>query len=260
MTIHDLAFETWPGDFAPATRAKFRLVTRLAARSAERVICPSQFTAADVCRRYGVDPGKVRVIAEAPALARGGRGAAEARRWRRGRRWQRRRRGWRRTGGPYVLAVGDLRRKKNLAALVRAFVALRRAGWDPAPAGAGGSRRRRRGPRLRELAGGAPVDLPGYVDDARLDALLSGAELVVHPSLYEGFGLVLLEAMVRGVPVLAARATALPETGGDGAEYFDPDGPAGSRAPARRAAGRPGPAGRAWRPAGWRERGSSAGS
>jgi glycosyltransferase involved in cell wall biosynthesis len=69
------------------------------------------------------------------------------------------------------------------------------------------------------------VDLPGYVDDARLDALLSGAEVVVHPSLYEGFGLVLLEAMVRGVPVLAARATALPETGGDGAEYFDPEDP-----------------------------------
>jgi glycosyltransferase involved in cell wall biosynthesis len=215
VTIHDLAFETWPQDFAPATRAKFRLVTRLAARSAERVICPSRFTAADVCRRYGVDPGKVRVIAEAPALARadlpgGGSGAAGV------------------AGGtevgPYVLAVGDLRRKKNLAALVRAFVALRRELGIPhrlvlAGVDAG------QGPRLLALAGGAPVDLPGYVDDARLDSLLSGAEMVVHPSLYEGFGLVLLEAMVRGVPVLAARATALPETGGDGAEYFDPDDP-----------------------------------
>ncbi len=207
VTIHDLAFEVWPRDFAPATRAKFRVVTRLAARSAERIICPSRFTAEDVCRRYGVDPGKVRVIAEAPALARSPRGGAGA------------------TGGdPYVLAVGDLRRKKNLAALVRAFVALRRTGGIPhrlvlAGVDAG------EGPKLRELAAGEPVELPGYVDDARLDALLSGAEAVVHPSLYEGFGLVLLEAMARGVPVLAARATALPETGGDGAEYFDPEDP-----------------------------------
>ena len=81
------------------------------------------------------------------------------------------------------------------------------------------------GPRLAALAGDAPLTLTGYVADARLDALLSGAALVVHPSLYEGFGLVVLEAMARGTPVLAARATALPETGGDAAAYFDPSDP-----------------------------------
>jgi glycosyltransferase involved in cell wall biosynthesis len=209
VTIHDLAFETWPADFAPATRAKYRVLARAAARSAQRVICPSQFTADDVCRRYGVDAGKVRVIGEAPALAMAG-GADGA------------------VGGvssPYVLAVGDLRAKKNLAALVRAFIATRRASGIPqrlvlAGVDAG------EGPRLAALAGDAPVTLTGYVPDARLDALLSGADLVVHPSLYEGFGLVVLEAMARGTPVLAARATALPETGGDAAAYFDPGNPA----------------------------------
>ena len=55
-----------------------------------------------------------------------------------------------------------------------------------------------------------------------MDALMRGADALVHPSLYEGFGLVLVEAMARGVPVLAARATALPETGGDACDYFDP--------------------------------------
>ncbi len=216
VTIHDLAFEAWPEDFAPATRIKFRLMTRLAARSAQRIICPSHFTAHDVCRRYGIDPAKLRVIAQAPALrrrpepdrgvdvppapARPSPHAGEDR---------------------YLLAIGDLRRKKNLGALVAAFTALRqRAGIPHRLVLAGVDTGE--GPRLRRLAGGEPVQLTGYLDDARLDALLAGAELLVHPSLYEGFGLVLLEAMSRGTPVLAARATALPETGGDAAEYFDP--------------------------------------
>lgn len=209
VTINDLAFETWPGDFTPRTRAKFRLIARRAARSAQRVICPSQFTAADVCRRYGVDPGNVRVIADAPSLARGRPAAVGARTPK---------------ASPYLLAVGDLRRKKNLRALVQAFARVRAAdglahrlvlaGVDCGE-----------GPALLELARGAPVELTGYVTDVWLDELIAGAELLVHPSLYEGFGLVVLEAMARGTPVLAARATALPETGGDAAAYFDPSDP-----------------------------------
>jgi glycosyltransferase involved in cell wall biosynthesis len=215
VTIHDLAFESWPSDFATVTRAKFRALTRLAARSAQRVICPSRFTAEDVERRYGVDPAKLRVIAEAPALAaspgagagpRAGAGAGPG------------------VGGPYLLAVGDLRAKKNLAALVRAFAELVRGHGIPhrlVLAGVDSGE----GPRLTELAAGAPVQLTGYLTDVALDQLIRGAELLVHPSLYEGFGLVVLEAMARGTPVLAANATALPETGGAAAAYFDPADP-----------------------------------
>jgi glycosyltransferase involved in cell wall biosynthesis len=207
VTIHDLAFEEWPGDFPRTTAAKFRMITRLAARSAERIICPSRFTADDVCRRYGVDVAKVRVIPEAAALGPVGVSAETSA-----------------ANGPFVLAVGDLRAKKNLGALVRAFAELRAADGIPhrlvmAGVDAG------EGPQLARLAGGAPLELTGYVDDARLDALIRGADLLVHPSLYEGFGLVVVEAMVRGIPVLAARATALPETGGDAARYFDPSDP-----------------------------------
>jgi glycosyltransferase involved in cell wall biosynthesis len=215
VTIHDLAFETWPDDFTRVTRAKFRTLTRLAARSGERVICPSQFTADDVCRRYGVDPAKLRVIAQAPALRlqrpRDADADADAD-------------GDADPDSPYVLAVGDLRAKKNLAALVRAFAELVRGQGIPhrlVLAGIDSGE----GPRLAALAAGAPVQLTGYLADARLDELISGAELLVHPSLYEGFGLVVLEAMARGTPVLAAAATALPETGGAAAAYFDPGDP-----------------------------------
>jgi glycosyltransferase involved in cell wall biosynthesis len=203
VTINDLAFEAWPGDFARVTGIKYRVLARLAARSAERVICPSSFTWDDVCSRYGVDPAKVRVIPDAPGLPSPAGGGPVL------------------DDDPYLLAVGDLRAKKNLGALVTAYRELRRGAGIPqrlvlvgVDAGEGS--------RLRELAGDAPLELTGYVSDDRLDALIRGADLLVHPSLYEGFGLVLLEAMTRGTPVLAARATALPETGGEAAAYFEP--------------------------------------
>ena len=107
VTIHDLAFEDWPEDFVARTRWKYRALTRLAARSAQAVIVPSRFTALDLAERYGIAPARVHVIPEAPALPELGAPPP---------------------GGRYVLAVGDLRRKKNLAMLVDAFALLHRRG------------------------------------------------------------------------------------------------------------------------------------
>ncbi len=206
VTIHDLAFETFREDFRGRTGLKYRTFAPRSARSAERVICDSRFTADDVAERYGVPRERIRAIPLAPSLA-----TVE-------------------TPGPrpaprdaYLLGVGDLRAKKDFATLVRAFRALRRegrpirlvlAGADCGEAGA-----------LRELAGDEPLQLPGYVPERELDRLLRGATALVNPSRYEGFGLVLLEAMARDTPVIAADATALPETGGDGALYFPPGDP-----------------------------------
>jgi glycosyltransferase involved in cell wall biosynthesis len=209
VTIHDLAWEAHPDDFARTTAWKYRTLVPRAARAAERVICVSEFTRDDVVRRYGVDESRVRVIGEAPSLPVGDLEPPP---------------------GPYLLAVGDLRRKKNLPRLTEAFAALRAeglphrlvlAGLDAGEAA-----------RLRDAPG---VELTGYLSDERLDALMRGADLLVHPSLYEGYGLVIVEAMARGIPVAAARATALPETGGDAALYFDPLDAADMAATIRRA-------------------------
>ena len=195
VTVHDLAFETHPDDFSRRTGWKYRTFTPRAARSAERVICVSSHTRDELCERYGVDPGRTRVIPEAPALAHGGESPPER---------------------PYLLAVGDLRAKKNLRRLVEAFSLLRSEGLPHRLVLAGLDAGE--GDHLRA----AGVELTGWVDEGTLDALMRGADLLVHPSLHEGFGLVLLEAMVRGCPVAAARATALPETAGEAAAYFDP--------------------------------------
>ncbi|HEV2820426.1 MAG TPA: glycosyltransferase family 1 protein, partial [Solirubrobacteraceae bacterium] len=200
VTVHDLAFEAHPRDFRPRTGAKYRAFTPRAVRSAQRVICVSRWTAADVCRRYGVGEERLTVVPNGPSLPLGDREPPP--------------------GGPYVLAVGDLRAKKNLVRLVRAFRALRSAGLEHRLVLAGPDAGQ--GARLRAEAGDAPVQLTGWLDDAALDALLRGADALVHPSLYEGFGIVLVEAMARGVPVVCSTATALPETAGDAAVYFNP--------------------------------------
>jgi glycosyltransferase involved in cell wall biosynthesis len=199
VTIHDLAFEDHPEDFARATALKYRSWTPRAARSAQIVITPSQFTADDVARRYRVDPAKIRVIPEAPALARGDTEPP---------------------AGPYILGVGDLRRKKNFALLATAYAGLRARGLEHTLVIAGVDAGE--GQALRAAAAGNPLELPGYVSDERLDALIRGASVLVHPSVYEGFGLVLVEAMARDVPVVAANATALPETAAGAAELFEP--------------------------------------
>lgn len=189
VTIHDLAFEAFPEDFAPRTRVKFRALARAAARSAERVICVSAFTRDDLCSRYEVDPAKVRVVLNAPSLPVGDLPVP--------------------AGEPYVLGVGDLRGKKNWRRLAEACRGRRLviAGVD---AGEGDA--------LRALG----AELPGYVTDAELDALMRGAAVVVHPSLYEGYGLVVAEALARGVPVAYADTTALPEAAAGAGVGFDP--------------------------------------
>jgi glycosyltransferase involved in cell wall biosynthesis len=199
VTVHDLAFEELPHELPRLTGLKFRALTPRAVRSAERVICVSAFTAADVARRYEVGEERLRVVRSAPALPAGDEAPPP---------------------GPYLLAVGALRPKKNLGRLVEAFRSLRAEGLPHRLVLAGPDAGE--GAALRGAAGDAPVELPGAVPAERLDALMRGADLLVLASLYEGFGLAALEAMARGTPVALARATALPEAGGDAAVYFDP--------------------------------------
>jgi glycosyltransferase involved in cell wall biosynthesis len=206
VTVHDLAFEAHPADFSRRTGLKYRAITPRAVRSAEGVICVSDWTADDVAARYGVDRARLRVVPNAPSLPLGDgpAGLAAA--------------GLVDDGRPYLLAIGDLRAKKNLRRLVDAWAAL--AATEPGFAhrlilvGTG-----RADAVAADLRG---AETTGYLDDRALDALLRGAAALVHPSLYEGFGLVLAEAMTRGVPVACADATALPETAGGAAVLFDP--------------------------------------
>ncbi|MGE4426723.1 MAG: glycosyltransferase family 4 protein [Solirubrobacteraceae bacterium] len=240
VTIHDLAFEAHPEDFAPRTGWKYRTFTRRAALSAEAVVVDTRATADDLCERYGADPDRIHVVPLAPSLAVGdaigapgvarprtgdtvgGRGPGEGRPTGAPSIGSGRPRGGDGADDrPYLLAIGDLRGKKNLELLTDAW---RMSGLPHrlVLAGTGPDTRDPEGAALVARLRAAGAELPGWMAEEDLDRLLRGADLLVHPSRFEGFGLVLLEAMVRGVPVACSDIPSLRETAGGAAELFDP--------------------------------------
>jgi glycosyltransferase involved in cell wall biosynthesis len=221
VTIHDLVSFLFPETVPRKYSLYMRLMTRLATRSADRIIAVSEATKADLVRTLRVPAGKIVVIHEAvgPEFARPlapGEATAVAARY-----------GLR---TPYCLFVGNLEPRKNLPRLIEAFAEVRRR-----------LARSARPPQL-VLAGtrawlhsgifeaveahglGGDVVFMDYVPIADLPALYAGATCFVFPSLYEGFGLPVLEAMAAGAPVVAARAGSIPEVAGDAALLVDATG------------------------------------
>lgn len=206
-SVHDLAFERHPEAYSLAERSYLQLTTRWAALRCPLLIAPSESTRKDLVELYHVAPERIRVvplgggeqvareIAPAKRLAELG------------------------LDGDFVLQVGRIEARKNQAAALAAVERL--DGVTLAVAGperdVALSRRLRASSRCRVL---------GTVDQPTLELLYRRARAVVVPSLYEGFGLPVLEAIARGQVVVAARASSLPEVGGDAALYVeDPNDP-----------------------------------
>ena len=125
---------------------------------------------------------------------------------------------------PYILSVGAQQERKNLRLLIRAFSLLhaRLPGYQLVLAGPTLWRYVPLYEQIEQSGLAGCVIIPGYVPDADLPALYSGASLFAFPSLYEGFGIPALEAMACGTPVVCSNTTALPETVGDAALLVDP--------------------------------------
>jgi glycosyltransferase involved in cell wall biosynthesis len=198
--VHDLAFERYPQAYSPGERAYLRLTTRWAAIRSRLLIAVSESTKADLVSAYGVKPDRIRVVplgAPTPQVAP----APASRLTELG------------LNGNFVLQVGRIETRKNQVAALAAVerldgVTLAVAGPERDPALAA---RLRQSDRCRVL---------GRVDQPTLELLYKRARVVIVPSLYEGFGLPMLEAMARGKVVVAAKASSLPEVGGDAALYF----------------------------------------
>jgi glycosyltransferase involved in cell wall biosynthesis len=225
VTIHDLIFRHYRGDFPLASRLALDALVPAGARRARRVQVNSQATKRDVVEQCRVDPGRIDVVPH-------GHGMRDHRPTPEGELRERLDLG----AAPIVLTVSPPLPHKNLDRLLEALRLLERMEQPPLLALVGHAGRE--GERLRSsvaaLGLGDRVRITGWIPGEDLEGLYRIAACCAYPSLYEGFGLPVLEAMRRGVPVACSDATSLPEVAGDAAELFDPRDPGRIAAAIRR--------------------------
>jgi glycosyltransferase involved in cell wall biosynthesis len=215
VTIHDLGFLSVPHTFSRFFVLRSRIFVRLAARKAARIITGSAYSRDHIARTYGVDPGRIEVVpygVEESYRRRLSDGEIERALAAYGVR------------RPYVLSVGRLNPRKNLATLVRAFSGLKSRRGVPHTLVIAGKEDFGAAAVLKEIhgAGASDIVFTGFVADADLPALYQGADVFLYPSLFEGVGLPVLEAMASGVPVVTSDRSSLPEIAGDAALVVDP--------------------------------------
>jgi glycosyltransferase involved in cell wall biosynthesis len=214
FTLHDLIYQFYPETHKPLNRWFLTLMMPRFLRAADAVISVSESTKSDAMRFYGLGETKIQVIHEG-VHARFRPAPSDA--------ISAVRRKYGLVGG-FILSLGTIEPRKNLTSLLEAYHVLKNQG----------ARRKlvivgKKGwlyadffRRLRELGLEDEVIFPGFVPDDDLPALYSAADLFVFPSLYEGFGLPVLEAMACGVPVITSNTSSLPEVAGEAALLIDP--------------------------------------
>ncbi len=221
VTVHDLGYLYFPQAHTRQAQAYLDYSTRFSAKQSHRLIAVSQATKNDLINHYGIAPAKISVIHHGfdhqhyqPMTDPGLRQAARHR--------------YNIGPGRFLLYVGTLQPRKNLVRLIDAFEQLisdtqfsdlqlvlgGRAGWLSTPILA-------RAEALQQKYPGRLL-LPGYLADTDLPLLLNEASAFVFPSLYEGFGMPVLEAMACGCPVVCSNSSSLPEVAGLAALYHHP--------------------------------------
>ncbi|MDE0462825.1 MAG: glycosyltransferase family 1 protein [Caldilineaceae bacterium] len=213
MTVHDLIFERYPQHHTLANRTFLRVAMPLFVRRAGAIIAVSRHTKQDLLELYGTPAHKVFVVEEGieeqfrPALEEEVRQVKE-------------RHGIRR---PYLLMVGTLEPRKNHKLAFEALARLKAEGFSHClvVAGGGGWLFDDVQRKVEQLQLVEDVIFAGRVPDEDLPALYSGADCFLMPSLYEGFGIPVLEAMACGTPVVCSKVSSLPEVGGPAARYIE---------------------------------------
>ena len=218
VTVHDLAPIRFPDRYPRRARALHKRGAHIAAAEAARIICPSRSTALDVEEFYGVERERIRVVPHGVDIA--GFGVPNNSVGDAGRRWERRG-----IAEPYVLWVGTQEQRKNVVAVLDAFahIAARHPDLSLVLHGPNGWLGDEVGEGLQHRGlHGRTIVSEGSLPRSELAALYARASVFVYPSLYEGFGMPVLEAMACGTPVVTSNISALPETAGDAALLVDP--------------------------------------
>ena len=212
LTVHDLSFVRVPEAASPNLKAYLDAVVPRSIRRADRILADSQATKDDIVSLYSTPPEKITVLLSG-VDARFKRTSDPAVRKK-----------YHIPERPYILSVGTVQPRKNYARLIRALAILRARGFDVGLVIVGG-----KGwledpihEAISAAGMGDYVHFTGFADDADLPALYSEAICTAIPSLYEGFGIPVLESMACGTPVVTSNVSSLPEVAGDAALTADP--------------------------------------
>lgn len=205
-TIHDVNYKREPDAHTGLMARGMAVLVPAAARKSRRIVVSAKSAGADLEHYLGVDPEKIDVVPLGPGLDAASVPTPEA---------QLRER-LELGDGPLVLCVSPRRKHKNLERLIDAMRGVHATLVLPGYSSSFDD-------ELLEHARGARVVVTGWIDDSDLEGLYSAAELLAFPSLAEGFGLPVLEAMRRGLPVVCSNTTSLPELVGDAALTFNPE-------------------------------------
>lgn len=214
-TIHDLTPWILPECHTPATvAAEKAFAARILARAAS-VMADSENTRLDAIRILGIQPDKIRVVylgvpdqyfCVSPQAVASAKDACQLLR-------------------PYFLSIGTIEPRKNVDTLLAAWNSLPasfRDEYELVIVGMPGWQSDATMQRIRDAEGGGGVRYLGYVAEPNLPGLTAGATALVYPSLYEGFGLPVAQAMAAGCPVITSNVSSLPEVAGDAALMIDP--------------------------------------
>lgn len=214
LTVHDLIFKLFPAYHKKLNYYYLNTAMPLYCRKANAIITVSQASKRDIVKEYNVDPAKIHVVYEAPSSLFQPMPPARINHLRQTYQLPDR----------YLVHLSTIEPRKNLSRLLDVLLSLRRLFPTLSLVLAGG-----KGwlyddffAKIETLGLQDAVQVLGWVPDEDLPAILAGAELAVHPSLYEGFGLPVLEHMASGQVVACSNSSSLPEVGGEAAVYFNP--------------------------------------
>lgn len=214
VTIHDLGFLHNPQIYHPLARIYHRFSAWWSVRYAFKIITISEFTKQDIIKNYKVNPDKISVIplgldkSKYKIITDKNRLKQVQDKYNLTR--------------PYFFYIGRLEKKKNIEFLINAFnqLAVDYPDYDLVLAGSlsyGGDK------IMRLIKASSKVKHLGYIEEEDVPPLLNAAQAFVFPSLFEGFGLPIIQAMACGCPVISSNATSLPEVGGKAAWYINPN-------------------------------------
>jgi glycosyltransferase involved in cell wall biosynthesis len=212
VTVYDLSFIHHPQRYPALKRVYLTSQTRRSCQEAERVMTISESGRQDVHRYYGIPLDQIDVVRPGVSQIFTPRNGAEVEAFRNREKLARR----------FILHVGTLQPRKNIEVLLDAFAQLRRTDLELILVGGKGWSYQSIFNRVEELGLVDKVRFPGYVSDADLPLWYNAADVLVFPSVHEGFGLPVIQSMACGTPVIAAKTSAIPEAAGSAALFFEP--------------------------------------